>query len=121
MLDEYMTMLGKFPEYSPRNVALIYTQAKDAQMVGTFKEWQARHDTFKLTKDDIMYDEEVAARVQESGREYEQKLSIKSGERGKVNLFKVNRSGSYREQMKPATCSNLKMEILSTSNTTQVS
>lgn len=89
MLDEYMTMLGKFPEYSPRNVALIYTQAKDAQMVGTFKEWQARHDTFKLTKDDIMYDEEVAARVQESGREYEQKLSIKSGERGKVNLFKV--------------------------------
>lgn len=89
MLDEYMTMLGKFPEYSPRNVALIYTQAKEAQMVGTFKEWQARHDTFKLTKDDIMYDEEVAARVQESGREYEQKLSIKSGERGKVNLFKV--------------------------------
>ncbi len=89
MLDEYMTMLGKFPEYSPRNVALIYTQAKDAQMVGTFKEWQARHDTFKLTKDDIMYDEEVAARVQESGREYEQKLSIKSGERGKISLFKV--------------------------------
>ncbi len=89
MLDEYMTMLGKFPEYSPRNVALIYTQAKDAQMVGTFKEWQAHHDTFKLTKDDIVYDEEVAARVQESGREYEQKLSIKSGERGKVNLFKV--------------------------------
>lgn len=89
MLDEYMTMLGKFPEYSPRNVALIYTQAKEAQMVGTFKEWQARHDTFKLTKDDILYDEEVATRVQESGREYEQKLSIKSGERGKVNLFKV--------------------------------
>lgn len=89
MLDEYMTMLGKFPEYSPRNVALIYTQAKEAQMVGTFKEWQARHDTFKLTKDDIMYDEEVAARVQEAGREYEQKLSIKSGERGKINLFKV--------------------------------
>ncbi len=89
MLDEYMTMLGKFPEYSPRNVALIYTQAKEAQMVGTFKEWQARHDTFKLTKDDIMYDEEVAARVQESGREYEQKLSIKSGERGKISLFKV--------------------------------
>lgn len=89
MLDEYMTMLGKFPEYSPRNVALIYTQAKDAQMVGTFKEWQARHGTFKLTKDDIMYDEEVAARVQESGREYEQKLSIKSGERGKISLFKV--------------------------------
>ena len=89
MLDEYMTMLGKFPEYSPRNVALIYTQAKEAQMVGTFKEWQARHDTFKLTKDDIMYDEEVAARVQEAGRECEQKLSIKSGERGKINLFKV--------------------------------
>ncbi len=89
MLDEYMTMLGKFPEYSPRNVALIYTQAKEAQMVGTFKEWQVRHDTFKLTKDDIMYDEEVAARVQEAGREYEQKLSIKSGERGKINLFKV--------------------------------
>lgn len=89
MLDEYMTMLGKFPEYSPRNVALIYTQAKEAQMVGTFKEWQARHDTFKLTKDDILYDEEVATRVQESGREYEQKLSIKSGERGKINLFKV--------------------------------
>ena len=89
MLDEYMTMLGEFPEYSPRNVALIYTQAKEAQMVGTFKEWQARHDTFKLTKDDILYDEEVATRVQESGREYEQKLSIKSGERGKINLFKV--------------------------------
>ncbi len=89
MLDEYMTMLGKFPEYSPRNVALIYTQAKEAQMVGTFKEWQARHDTFKLTKDDILYDEEVATRVQESGREYEQKLSIKSGERGKISLFKV--------------------------------
>lgn len=89
MLDEYMTMLGKFPEYSPRNVALIYTQAKEAQMVGTFKEWQARHDTFKLTKDDILYYEEVATRVQESGREYEQKLSIKSGERGKINLFKV--------------------------------
>lgn len=89
MLDEYMTMLGMFPEYSPRNVALIYAQAKDAQMVGTFKDWQKRHDIFKLTKDDIIYDEEVAARVQETGREYEQKLSIKSGERGKISLFKV--------------------------------
>lgn len=89
MLDEYMTMLGMFPEYSPRNVALIYAQSKDAQMVGTFKDWQKRHDIFKLTKDDIMYDEGVAARVQEAGREYEQRLSIKSGERGKISLFKV--------------------------------
>ncbi len=89
MLDEYMTMLGMFPEYSPRNVALIYAQSKDAQMIGTFKDWQKRHDIFKLTKDDIIYDEGVAARVQEAGREYEQRLSIKSGERGKISLFKV--------------------------------
>lgn len=89
MLDEYMTMLGMFPEYSPRNVALIYAQSKDAQMVGTFKDWQKRHDIFKLTKGDIIYDEGVAARVQEAGREYEQRLSIKSGERGKISLFKV--------------------------------
>lgn len=89
MLDEYMTMMGMFPEYSPRNVALIYAQSKDTQMVGTFKDWQKRHDIFKLTKDDIIYDKGVAARVQEAGREYEQRLSIKSGERGKISLFKV--------------------------------
>ncbi len=89
--DEYMTMLGRFPEYSPRNVALIYTQAKDAQMLGTFKQWQERHEKYGLTKEDIMYDETIATKLKEAGREYEQKLSIRSGESGKVSLFKIKK------------------------------
>lgn len=89
--DEYMTMLGRFPEYSPRNVALIYTQAKDSQMLGTFKQWQERHEKYGLTKEDIMYDETIATKLKEAGREYEQKLSIRSGESGKVSLFKIKK------------------------------
>lgn len=87
--DEYMTMLGNFSGYSPRNVALIYEQAKDAKMVGTYNEWQMRHEQYKLTKEDIVFDPELAKRYEEKGQEIEQKLSIKAGEKGKITLFKV--------------------------------
>ncbi len=87
--DEYMTMLGQFSEYSPRNVALIYDQDKDAKMVGTYNEWQMRHERYKLTKDDIIFDQELADRYAQKGQALEQKLSIKSGEKGKITLFRV--------------------------------
>lgn len=87
--DEYMTALGHFSEYSPRNVALIYAQDKDAKMVGTYNEWQMRHERYKLTKDDIIFDQELADRYAQKGQALEQKLSIRSGEKGKITLFRV--------------------------------
>lgn len=87
--DGYMTMLGNFSEYSPRNVALIYDQDKDAKMVGTYNEWQMRHERYKLTKDDIIFDQELAKRYEQKDKVLEQKLSIRSGEKGKITLFRV--------------------------------
>lgn len=91
-LDEYMDMLGNFPEYSPRNVALIYDQAKakgiEVSKLGDYNKWLENHDTYKLTKDDITYNEEIAQKMKENGKEYEQKLSVRAGEKGKITLFR---------------------------------
>lgn len=91
-LEKFMDMLGQFPEYSPRNVALAYEQAKlqgiEIKKLGDYNKWLQNHDTYKLTKDDIIYSEETAQKMKDSGREYEQKLSVRTGEKGMITLFR---------------------------------
>ena len=88
--QEYLAFMSKFPELSPRNVALIQQQWHGANAVATYKQWDAYHDKLGLTADDI----EPSTRVYRNRKTGEEKtytdarLSVRTGEKAQITLFR---------------------------------
>ncbi|STP83964.1 Uncharacterised protein [Enterococcus cecorum] len=89
-MKDYLDFMSKFPNLSPRNVALIQKQWHGANAVATYNQWAEYHEKLGLTADDI----EPSIRVyknRKTGEEKiytEAKLSVKAGEKAQITLFR---------------------------------
>ena len=89
-MKDYLDFMSKFPNLSPRNVALIQKQWHGANAVATYNQWTEYHEKLGLTADDI----EPSTRVyknRKTGEEKtytEAKLSVKAGEKAQITLFR---------------------------------
>ena len=52
-LEEYLNFMSKFPELSPRNVALIQEQWPGASAVATYNQWQSMGEVLGITSDQV--------------------------------------------------------------------
>ncbi|SUN42152.1 Uncharacterised protein [Streptococcus agalactiae] len=52
-LLEYMDFMSKFPQLSPRNVALIHEQWRGANAVATYEQWKAMGEALGIKPDDV--------------------------------------------------------------------
>ncbi|MDO4667050.1 MAG: PBECR4 domain-containing protein [Streptococcus sp.] len=89
-LMEYMDFMSKFPQLSPRNVALIHEQWRGANAVATFDQWQAMGETLGIKPDDVFQTKAtyVNKRTGETKEVVHQGLSVKTGEKSKITLFR---------------------------------
>ena len=89
-MKDYLDFMSKFPNLSPRNVALIQKQWHGANAVATYNQWAEYHEKLGLTASDI----EPSTRVyknRKTGEEKtytEAKLSVKAGEKAEITLFR---------------------------------
>ena len=89
-MKDYLDFMSKFPNLSPRNVALIQKQWHGANAVATYNQWAEYHEKLGLTASDI----EPSTRVyknRKTGEEKtytEAKLSVKAGEKAQITLFR---------------------------------
>ncbi|WNU93920.1 PBECR4 domain-containing protein [Streptococcus sp. DTU_2020_1000888_1_SI_GRL_NUU_041A] len=89
-LAEYMDFMSKFPQLSPRNVALIQDQWKGANAVATYNQWQALGKRLELRPEDVIetrntYTNQLTGETKEV---VHQGLSVKSGEKAQITLFR---------------------------------
>lgn len=89
-LMEYMDFMSKFPQLSPRNVALIYEQWRGANAVATYDQWQAMGETLGIKPDDVIQTKATYTnkRTGETKEIVHQGLSVKTGEKSKITLFR---------------------------------
>lgn len=52
-LEEYLNFMSKFPELSPRNVALIQEQWPGANAVATYNQWQSMGEVLGINSDQV--------------------------------------------------------------------
>lgn len=89
-LMEYMDFMSKFPQLSPRNVALIHEQWRGANAVATYDQWQAMGETLGIKPDDVIQTKATYTnkRTGETKEIVHQGLSVKTGEKSKITLFR---------------------------------
>ncbi|MDB8664312.1 PBECR4 domain-containing protein [Streptococcus anginosus] len=89
-LAEYMDFMSKFPQLSPRNVALIQDQWKGANAVATYNQWQALGKRLELRPEDVIETRNTYTnkRTGETKEVVHQGLSVKSGEKAQITLFR---------------------------------
>ncbi|CNC27253.1 PBECR4 domain-containing protein [Streptococcus agalactiae] len=89
-LMEYMDFMSKFPQLSPRNVALIHEQWNGANAVATYDQWQAMGETLGIKPDDVIQTKATYTnkRTGETKEIVHQGLSVKTGEKSKITLFR---------------------------------
>lgn len=89
-LAKYMDFMSKFPQLSPRNVALIQEQWRGANAVATYDQWQAMGDALGITADDVIQTKKVFTnkRTGETKEVVHQGLSVKTGEKAQITLFR---------------------------------
>lgn len=89
-LTEYMDFMSKFPQLSPRNVALIQDQWKGANAVATYNQWQALGKRLELRPEDVIETRNTYTnkRTGETKEVVHQGLSVKSGEKAQITLFR---------------------------------
>ncbi len=88
-LAEYMDFMSKFPQLSPRNVALIQEQWQGANAVATYNQWQALGKTLGIKSEDVIETRNTYTnkRTGETKEVVHQGLSVKSGEKAQITLF----------------------------------
>ena len=89
-LKEYMDFMSKFPNLSPRNIALIREQWPGADAVATFEQWRQIGRSLGITPDDVI-PVEATFENKRTGNKKEisnDQLSVKFGERSKITLFR---------------------------------
>lgn len=89
-LAEYMDFMSKFPQLSPRNVALIQEQWQGANAVATYNQWQALGKTLGIKPEDVIETRNTYTnkRTGETKEVVHQGLSVKSGEKSQITLFR---------------------------------
>lgn len=89
-LMEYMDFMSKFPQLSPRNVALIHEQWSGANAVATYDQWQAMGETLGIKPDDVIQTKAtyINKRTGEAKEVVHQGLSVKPGEKSQITLFR---------------------------------
>ena len=89
-LAEYMDFMSKFPQLSPRNVALIQDQWKGANAVATYNQWQALGKRLELRPEDVIETRNTYTnkRTGETKEVVHQGLAVKSGEKAQITLFR---------------------------------
>lgn len=89
-LEEYMNFMSKFPELSPRNVALIQEQWPGANAVATYNQWQSMGEALGITSDQV-FETRNTYTNKKTGRTREvvhNNLSVKTGEKSHITLFR---------------------------------
>ena len=89
-LEEYLNFMSKFPELSPRNVALIQEQWPGANAVATYNQWQSMGEVLGITSDQVFeirntYTNKKTGRTREV---VHNNLSVKTGEKSHITLFR---------------------------------
>ena len=89
-LLEYMNFMSKFPQLSPRNVALIHDQWPGANAVATYDQWKVMGEALGLTPDDVIHTKATYTnkRTGETREVLHQGLSVKTGEKSRITLFR---------------------------------
>lgn len=89
-LAEYMDFMSKFPQLSPRNVALIQEQWQGANAVATYNQWQALGKTLGIKPEDVIETRNTYTnkRTGETKEVVHQGLYVKSGEKSQITLFR---------------------------------
>lgn len=89
-LEEYLNFMSKFPELSPRNVALIQEQWPGANAVATYNQWQSMGDVLGITSDQV-FETRNTYTNKKTGQTREvvhNNLSVKTGEKSHITLFR---------------------------------
>lgn len=89
-LGEYLNFMSKFPELSPRNVALIQEQWPGANAVATYNQWQSMGEVLGITSDQV-FETRNTYTNKKTGRTREvihNNLSVKTGEKSHITLFR---------------------------------
>ena len=89
-LEEYLNFMSKFPELSPRNVALIQEQWPGANAVATYNQWQSMGEALGITSDQV-FETRNTYTNKKTGRTREvvhNNLSVKTGEKSYITLFR---------------------------------
>jgi len=89
-LEEYLNFMSKFPELSPRNIALIQEQWPGANAVATYNQWQSMGEVLGITSDQV-FETRNTYTNKKTGRTREvvhNNLSVKTGEKSHITLFR---------------------------------
>ena len=89
-LEEYLNFMSKFPELSPRNVALIQEQWPGANAVATYNQWQSMGEVLGITSDQV-FETRNTYTNKKTGQTREvvhNNLSVKTGEKSHITLFR---------------------------------
>ncbi len=89
-LAEYVEFMSKFPQLSPRNVALIQAQWPGANAVATYDQWQGMGEVLGIDSSDVIQTKKVYTnkRTGETKEVIHQGLSVKTGEKAQITLFR---------------------------------
>ena len=89
-LMEYVEFMSKFPQLSPRNVALIQEQWRGANAVATYDQWQSMGEALGIKPEDVIQTKAtyVNKRTGETKEVVHQGLSVKTGEKSQIILFR---------------------------------
>lgn len=89
-LMEYLDFMSKFPQLSPRNVALVQEQWKGANAVATYNQWKSMGKNLGINQEDVIQTKAtyINKRTGETKEVVHQGLSVKTGEKSKITLFR---------------------------------
>lgn len=89
-LLEYMDFMSKFPQLSPRNVALIHEQWRGANAVATYDQWKGMGEALGVKPEDVIQTKATYTnkRTGEIKEVVHQGLSVKTGEKSRITLFR---------------------------------
>lgn len=89
-LMEYVEFMSKFPQLSPRNVALIQDQWRGANAVATYDQWKSMGEALGIHPEDVIQTKAtyVNKRTGEAKEVVHQGLSVKTGEKSQITLFR---------------------------------
>ena len=87
-LEEYLNFMSKFPELSPRNVALIQEQWPGANAVATYNQWQSMGEVLGITSDQVTRNTYTNKKTGRTREVVHNNLSVKTGEKSHIILFR---------------------------------
>ncbi|MEY8538283.1 zincin-like metallopeptidase domain-containing protein [Lactococcus muris] len=107
-MAEYLEFMSKFPDLSPRNVALIHSQWRGANAVATFDQWNGKTTDIRKNMPKVLgiksADVEGITRTITDKKTGETKtivldgLSVRSGEKSQITLIGVNNSRYFEKE-----------------------